>query len=973
MSILRWSVLTICCLSGLSQLDGRSTYLVIDDTLLSAIREKLPAGFEVIPKSRLDPAALLASVAGGNSLIWIGEGSQLPGDLWIGTFRPVSTPLQVTVAAASPVMLAKMAFNHSMLSSAFIKPLKEMPYHNVDEEPRADLLPILEARDRFGQIVGYPGVLMRYYAPSLVRHRFAYSECFLFLFDRPAEALPGENWITLLNGISAHLRSGLQLSRVTTSYASYRTGERVQITARIHNVLSRAVSADLRFYAKAPRATQFQAFGRQRRISEAEDDSEAVADFVPRGRPGLWTVRVEVRQDLAHARELALEGRPIPVDRRDIGVVVLDGMVATPAIVRLNGPRILLDGTPGFWAGTNYYPSSSWWEWLWRDFRPLDAGQDFASMRRTGYRLVRVWVDPILDEQTLRAMDAAIYLAAQSGIVLDICIFTQWVRTLGFERKTGEHVRFDFRGSRDFNVYGISFRNLALQREYVKVLARRWRNAGNLIYNLSNETYVKDPDPSQMDRKAVNWKGIPKDSGITRDSLLFQRWADVITGAIRQVGGRQPIIPGYLFSEMGGGDSYLAQRHGEIAAWHSYSNPEHTAASLSFMDTACSGRPVLLEEFGTQGWNRPGYYDGAAHAALASGAAGAMSYEWGVRWLAPEQSFYAVPLRDILAQDPDPRWFAPVADLVKKWPATAPGIHPAPSGFFYGSIYSGTPFPAEAAIALGRLGLMGKDLSRTSGSESTYVVIPSAAPPKTITEVIELIQYLRRDKVRFGVLQEDCLTRLPKSARVLIWPAASPQQLTRFRRTGVQTYTNEQQWKTSPDLVRVSVEPGAGIDVLTRPTVSGTLYSLLSSNAPGPIKLALTRNIVRLGLSGYGLVEERKTGIGLIEASGDVVINGAPFCIIERGRAIIAAEEGQGLESCTRARILATEPARIYFARPIGRAVVRVEGVAEPIATWVPKGSVIDIDPELARYVIEIDFHLHTRPTSMRTQALEVR
>lgn len=55
-------------------------------------------------------------------------------------------------------MLAEMAFNPSMLSSAFIKPLKEMPYHNVDEEPRADLLPILEARDRFGQIVGYPGV-----------------------------------------------------------------------------------------------------------------------------------------------------------------------------------------------------------------------------------------------------------------------------------------------------------------------------------------------------------------------------------------------------------------------------------------------------------------------------------------------------------------------------------------------------------------------------------------------------------------------------------------------------------------------------------------------------------------------------------------------------------------------------------------------------------------------------------------------
>jgi hypothetical protein len=256
---------------------------------------------------------------------------------------------------------------------------------------------------------------------------------------------------------------------------------------------------------------------------------------------------------------------------------------------------------------------------------------------------------------------------------------------------------------------------------------------------------------------------------------------------------------------------------------------------------------------------------------------------------------------------------------------------------------------------------MGRGLARTSRNESTYVIIPSAAPPKTMTDIIELIQHLRRDKIRFGVLQEDCVTNLPKSARVLIWPSASAQQLMAVRRGGLEAYTREQEWKTSPNLIRVSVEPSAGIDLLTRPTVSGTLYSLLSSNTPVSIKLALTRNVVRLGLSGYGLVEERKTGIGLIEASGDVVINGVPFCGIESGRAIIGADEGQALESCTRARILTSEPTRIRFTRPITKAEIRVEGVAEPIATWVPRESVIDIDPELARYVIEIDFALQAR------------
>jgi len=65
--------------------------------------------------------------------------------------------------------------------------------------------------------------------------------------------------------------------------------------------------------------------------------------------------------------------------RRDIG-----DALRTPAIASVQGAAMRIDGKQGFWAGTNYYPSSSWWDWLWRDFRPLEAAQDFSSMRRLG-------------------------------------------------------------------------------------------------------------------------------------------------------------------------------------------------------------------------------------------------------------------------------------------------------------------------------------------------------------------------------------------------------------------------------------------------------------------------------------------------------------------------------------------------------------------------------------------------------------
>lgn len=42
-----------------------------------------------------------------------------------------------------------------------------MPKHNIDEEPRAEFLPLFEAVDRFGETVAYPGVLFEHTAGSL--------------------------------------------------------------------------------------------------------------------------------------------------------------------------------------------------------------------------------------------------------------------------------------------------------------------------------------------------------------------------------------------------------------------------------------------------------------------------------------------------------------------------------------------------------------------------------------------------------------------------------------------------------------------------------------------------------------------------------------------------------------------------------------------------------------------------------------
>src|SRR5581483_8204360 len=375
-----WAYAVLCCMFAALPSAARVTHLVIDDSLLPSIRRDIPETFHVIAKRRLHPGELGEQLGSGDSCVWIGDGSRLPPDLWIGVFRPAQAELSIGIAAASPLVLGEVPFRPARVSSAYFKPARELPYHNVDEEPRANLEPIFVARDRFGRVVGYPAALVRYYAPSLVRHRFSGWQCFFFLFDKPVGALPSEAWISILRAIDVRIRAGVQFKRVTTGFASYRGGETARVAVQIRNTTSKALAGELKLFAKGPGESHFRLLDQARRIPDGESESEWTTSIRLRANPGLWTLRAELSVDPAAAADLAVAGHPVPIDRTDIGVVVTSAPLTTPSMISIDGPSVRIDNQAGFWAGTNYYPSSSWWEWLWRDFRPLAAEEDFASM-----------------------------------------------------------------------------------------------------------------------------------------------------------------------------------------------------------------------------------------------------------------------------------------------------------------------------------------------------------------------------------------------------------------------------------------------------------------------------------------------------------------------------------------------------------------------------------------------------------------
>src|SRR5215475_3421856 len=87
---------------------ARVTHLVIDDALLQSVRPEIPPGFHVIAKSRLQAGELVDQLGNGDSCVWIGDGSGLPPDLWIGAFRPAQAELSIGAAAASPLVLGEV-------------------------------------------------------------------------------------------------------------------------------------------------------------------------------------------------------------------------------------------------------------------------------------------------------------------------------------------------------------------------------------------------------------------------------------------------------------------------------------------------------------------------------------------------------------------------------------------------------------------------------------------------------------------------------------------------------------------------------------------------------------------------------------------------------------------------------------------------------------------------------------------------
>jgi hypothetical protein len=318
----------------------------------------------------------------------------------------------------------------------------------------------------------------------------------------------------------------------------------------------------------------------------------------------------------------------------------------------------------------------------------------------------------------------------------------------------------------------------------------------------------------------------------------------------------------------------------------------------------------------------------------------------------------------------------PVIETPKEWPTRSIGICPWAGSFAYGMIYHGTPFPKSDFRALSRLALFGDELGYVPKEKRVYLVVPMEfnkftpfyGYPRKMERIIATVERLWRERVDYGVIQEDLLEKIPSTAEVLIFPSSLPLRketrdtIDKLKSRGLEVYLGgEEGWVNSSRLERVNIVSSRELQVMTRDTEGGILYCLFSMGDKAQVELRTKMNRIAMEVQDYGLIHENYGKIVLLEGTGNVVINKKTIFNAEGSRVLVKSVSKVGLLKSRSLLLAATGPAKVTFTRLITSVQVlcpEVRGlrsVTEVSLPSVPTRSIV-IDKELAQHILKVTF-----------------
>lgn len=314
-----------------------------------------------------------------------------------------------------------------------------------------------------------------------------------YLFD-PKNPSAADN----LTSIMRYLAFPVVIHGLETDLAAYYPQEQVRFFLKAVNTGSSAMRAEVDFEFIDEKGNLVE---HMRKAIALNPHQKKTINQV--WRPGI------LKGNFYTIRAVLTQGNSI-YDKEENGFVVInnDSKNKGPAL-EARGKDLFIDGKKTLLLGTNYYESKSG-ELMWVRPNLLRVRQDFQAMRRLGMNYVRIhyhhskWfrdyysdvvkqkLDPYLDsadttalpsERSLRILDAVVQLAQEEGLVLSLDLFSLVPKEMG-----------DPIGWLSLKERVVDKNKVAVQKEFVKLISRRYKDVPCISWDLWNEPRLGKED-----------------------------------------------------------------------------------------------------------------------------------------------------------------------------------------------------------------------------------------------------------------------------------------------------------------------------------------------------------------------------------------------------------------------------------------------------------------------------------------------
>ena len=865
-----------------------------------------------------------------------------------------------------PPRFAPMKFSEGSARYLYVRPEGSYTMHGVDEEPRMDIFPLIADKDEFKTELGAVGLFLKNYAGSLSGGNFKGGCWYVIAVDDALSVAPANAWDKLCKSALGYKKDSCYIAKLTPEFALYKPGERVRVDWRIENTGSMLQAASLTLAAYDKRGRETAHIADVELALNCRDCNTGHYYWYPKNLDGVYTIKaaLSIRDRFIYGAPREQSGKY--ADEASSAVMFVSKKRRRPK-AETDGGYLLIDGQKDFFIGTHYFPSSTFFELSYRPLRLERAAGAIAAMSRANIRICRIWCDPVMDEVSLRGMEALIELMGEAGIVADIAFFSSWVRHM--EINTAEaKARFEAADGLDERLIGLLVNNMDEQQMYIKEMAKRWKDFSNIIWDFTNEASVVDPSPGQLGEPA---QSSHKDKKPPYQNIeIFAKWGDAIKKTLRECGARQPVVYGTHCWDTGS-ENYRSTKNGDIIADHTYHACGNLEYFANYQNAQCVQKPFIVEEFGgiwPNNGERASEYDFRYHVFFAAGHSAAVNYEWGISWLCDSLSGTAPYLKFKDEALPEETFvYEGRYTYGKSWPNGCVSVCPWVASPEYGAIYSCMDYESPATLVTKRFARLGKGLAHCPKERTTVLALPfethdyqkNRGYTRKTEKINECLKALWEMGAKFAVWQADELGRLPKGIKTIIYPNAGEiDEIDGEIKSGLEAaekngakiyYGGDMGWICDKNIEKAAFAPADNSRLMFRGIIGGEAAVIFNDSGR---QREYTVESAKIGVEKTGLLVLREGGLFAAEFCGNLSFGGELIARSEM-QTIIIAQKGSSLCRADALTVLPCAAGNITFAAPYTSCEVLGEN-GRVLAKIALKEGRLSVFSDMARYELAV-------------------